>query len=128
LRDHQDEITAAGAEIVAVGTGDERYAKAFVADEHVPFPVLVDDAADAAHAASVKKVNFVTLLFDPRSIKGARRAHRDGYRVKKSGKRVNQLGATFVIGPGSTIRYEHIDAHTADHAPLDEVLAAVRHP
>ena len=95
-------------------------------DERVPFPVLVDDAAEAAHAASVKKVNFATLLFDPRSLKGARQAHRDGYRVKKSGKRVNQLGATFVLGPGSTVRYEHIDIHTADHAPLDEVLAAVR--
>ncbi len=88
--------------------------------------MLVDDAAAAAHAASVKKVNFATLLFDPRSMKGARRAHRAGYRVKKSGKRVNQLGATFVIGPGSAVHYEHIDVHTADHAPLDEVLAALR--
>lgn len=126
MRDHYDEIASAGGEVVAIGTGDERYAKAFVADEEVPFAVLVDDAAEAAHAASVKKVNFATLLFDPRSMKGARQAHRDGYRVKKSGKRVNQLGATFVIGPGSTVRYEHIDVHTADHAPLGEVLAAVR--
>jgi peroxiredoxin len=126
LRDHYDEISSTGAEIIAVGTGDQRYAKASVADEHVPFPVLVDDSAEAAHAASVKKVNFATLLFDPRSIRGARRAYRDGHRVKKSGKRVNQLGATFVIGPGSSVRYEHIDAHTADHAPVDEVLAAVR--
>jgi hypothetical protein len=30
-----------------------------------------------------------------------------------------------VLGPGPTIRYEHIDAHSADHAPVDEVLAAV---
>jgi hypothetical protein len=46
--------------------------------------------------------------------------------VKKSGKRVNQLGATFVLGPGSRVRYEHIDIHTADHAPLAEVLGALR--
>ena len=128
MRDHHDEITEVGAEVVAVGTGDERYAKAFVADERVPFPVLVDDHGEAARAAAVKKVNFATLLFDPRSLKGARRAHRDGYRVKKSGKRVNQLGATFVVGPGSRVRYEHVDVHTADHAPLADVLAAVRQP
>ena len=125
MRAHYDEITTAGAEIVAVGTGDERYAKAFVAEEQVPFPVLVDDAGRAASAAAVRKVNFAALLFDPRSLKGARQAHRDGYRVKKSGKRVNQLGATFVLGPGSQARYEHIDAHTADHAPLAEVFAAL---
>jgi peroxiredoxin len=127
LRGSYDEITRVGAEVVAIGTGDEYYAKAFVADERVPFPVLVDDAADAASAAAVRKVNFATLLFDPRSLKGARRAHRDGFRVKKSGKRVTQLGATFVVGPGPQIHYEHVDVHTSDHAPLAEVLAALPH-
>ena len=62
MRDHYDEITETGAEVVAVGTGDERYAKAFVAEEQVPFPVLVDDAGRcAARAASVRRVNFATL-------------------------------------------------------------------
>ena len=125
MRDNYDEITAAGAEVVAVGTGDERYAKAFVAEEDVPFPVLVDDDAAAARAASVKKVSFARLLFDPRSVRGARRAHRDGFRVKKNGKRVTQLGATFVLGPGSHVQYEHIDEHSADHAPLADVLAVL---
>ncbi len=90
--------------------------RAFVADEHIPFPVLVDDDASAATAAALKRVNFATLLFDPRSLQGARRAHRDGFRVRKSGKRVTQLGATFVLGPGPHVRYAHVDAHTADHA------------
>jgi len=58
-------------------------------------------------------------------MRGALQAHRDGFRVKKSGRRVNQLGATFVLGPGPTVRYAHVDAHTADHAPVAEVLAAL---
>jgi peroxiredoxin len=125
LRSQYDEITGRGAEVVAVGTGDQRYAQAFVADEDIPFPVLVDDDAAAARAASIKKVNPFTLVLDPRSVPGALQAYRDGYRIKKSGKRVNQLGATFVIGPGSKLRYEHLDEHTADHAPLEDVLAAL---
>jgi peroxiredoxin len=125
LRSRYDEITGAGAEVVAVGTGDERYAQAFVTEEDVPFPVLVDDDGAAARAASIKKVNPFTLVLDPRAAAGALQAWRDGFRIKKSGKRVNQLGATFVIGPGSKVRYEHLDDHTADHAPLDEVLAAL---
>jgi peroxiredoxin len=125
LRSHHDEITKAGAEVVAIGTGDEHYAKRFVADEDIPFPVLVDDDSAAARAASLKRVNFAVMLFDPRSAKGALRAHRDGYRVKKSGKRVTQLGATFVLGPGRQVRYAHVDAHTADHAPLADVMAAL---
>jgi len=125
LREHYGEITAAGGEVVAVGTGDQRYAKAFVAEEQVPFPVLVDDGAAAATAASVRKVNFLQLLFDPRSMPGAVHAWRSGFRIKKSGARVTQLGATFVLGPGPTVRYSHVDAHSADHAPLTEVLAAL---
>jgi hypothetical protein len=49
-----------------------------------------------------------------------------GFRVGKPGKRVTQLGATFVVGPGSVVHYEYQDAHSADHAPLDEVLGALR--
>ena len=125
MRSHLDEITAAGAGVVAIGTGDARYAKAFVDEEQVPFPVLVDDDGAAARAASVRKVNMATLLADPRSIGGALQARREGFRIKKSGKRVTQLGATFVVGPGSHLHYEHLDAHTADHAPIADVLAAV---
>jgi peroxiredoxin len=124
LRERYDEITARGGEVVAVGTGDTRYAAAFVADEDVPFPVLVDDGADAAQAASVKRAR-PWGLFDPRSFPGARRARKAGHQIHKSGKRVTQLGATFVVGPGEQVRYEHVDAHTADHAPLDQVLAAL---
>jgi peroxiredoxin len=51
LRERYDEITGLGADVVAVGTGDRRYAEAFVRDEQIPFLVLVDDDAAAARAA-----------------------------------------------------------------------------
>lgn len=108
-----------------MGTGDRRYAARFTADERIPFPVLVDDHADAARAATVRRVSFVRLLSDRRSWPETRRARDAGFRVHRSGKRVTQLGATFVLGPGGQVRYEHIDQHSADHAPLDEVLAAL---
>ena len=111
--------------MVAVGTGDRRYAAAFAAEEHVPFPVLVDDRAAAASAAAVKRVGMLRLLGDRRSWSGTRRARAAGYRIHKSGRRVTQLGATFVIGPGNELRYQHIDEHSADHAALDDVLAAL---
>ena len=110
---------------MAVGTGSVRHAAAFVADEDVPFPVLVDDDARAARAASVRRVGFFRLLTDRRSREGVKRARAAGHRIHKAGRRVTQLGATFVIGPGEQVRYEHVDDHSADHAPLDAVLAAL---
>jgi peroxiredoxin len=125
LRDRYDDIRRAGADVLAIGTGDRRYAAAFVADEHVPFVVLVDDHAAAARAASIPRVPFLRLLADRRSRPGTRRARAAGHRIHRAGKRVTQLGATFVLGPGPTVRYEHIDAHSADHAPVDDVLATL---
>jgi peroxiredoxin len=125
LRGSYDEIRRRGAEVVAVGTGSVRHAAAFVADEDVPFPVLVDDDARAARAASVRRVGFFRLLTDRRSREGAKRARAAGHRIHKVGRRVTQLGATFVIGPGEEVHYEHVDDHSADHAPLDQVLAAL---
>ena len=122
MRERYQQIQALGAEVVAIGTGDERYADAFVADEAIPFPVLVDDDGAAAQAASLRTIPFLQLLFDPRSWPGGMRARRAGFRIHRSGRRVTQLGATFVIGPGPTVRYAHIDRHSADHAPLDSVL------
>lgn len=126
MRDHYDEIRALGAEVIAIGTGSVRYAAAFVEDEHVPFPVLVDDHSHAAKAAQVKRVNFKTLLFDPRSREGAKAAHAAGHRIHWPGKRTNQLGATFVLAPGNAVLYEHVDDHTADHAAIEDVLNALR--
>jgi peroxiredoxin len=125
LREHYDEIRALGGDVIAIGTGSVKYAASFVDDEHVPFAVLVDDHSHAARAALVKRVNFKTLLFDKRSREGAKAAHDAGHKIHWPGKRTNQLGATFVLAPGNTVVYEHIDDHTADHAPLTDVIAAL---
>jgi AhpC/TSA antioxidant enzyme len=125
LRGIYDEIERRGAEVVAIGTGNVRYAAAFVADEDVPFPVLVDDDARAAQAASVPRTGFFRLITDRRSRAGSKRARAGGHRIHRAGKRVTQLGATFVLGPGAQVRYEHIDEHSADHAPLAEVIASL---
>ena len=125
LGERYAEITGLDGEVVAVGTGNRRYAAAFVEEEQVPYPVLVDDDGHAARAASIQKVNFFKLVLNPRSWTGTRRAHRAGHRVHRAGRRVTQLGATFVLGPGNQVRYEHLDEHSADHAPLDKVIGAL---
>ncbi len=124
MRGEYEEIQQRGAEVVTIGTGNADYANAFVHDEEIPFPVLVDDEAKAAHAASIERVS-VFGLFSPDSFPGAWRAWKAGHRIGKPGARTNQLGGTFVVGPGPVVRYEHRDAHTADHAPIEEILAAL---
>jgi peroxiredoxin len=125
LSDAYDDVKARGGDVVAIGTGDKRYAADFIAEEHIRFPVLVDDDAQAAKAATIRRKDMFTLIFGPGSVKGMWRAHRSGHRVHKAGKRVNQLGATFVVGPGDEVRYEYRDHDSGDHAPIPDVLAAL---
>ena len=82
-----------------IGTGDLRYAREFVESDRIPFPVLVDDDARAADAARVERVGL-SRLFALGSLPATARALRSGYRIGRPGKRVNQLGATFVVSPG----------------------------
>jgi peroxiredoxin len=124
LRQHHETIRSRGAEIVAVGTGDLAYARAFVEDERIPFPVLIDDDGRAAEAASVPQASWFGLLH-PSTWRATVDTYRRGHRVHAPGPRVTQLGATFVIGPGDRVRYAHVDRDSTDHAPLGEVLAAL---
>ena len=125
MRERHDEIKGLGADIVAIGTGDRRYAEAFVRDERIPFAVLVDDDALAANAASLKTLNWFQLLH-PRTWKATRATSKRGYHVHKAGRRVKQIGATFVIGAGDQMRYEHMDFDSTDHADVDDVIAVLR--
>ena len=119
-----DEIRGRGADVVAIGTGDARYAGQFVADTEIPYLVLVDDDARAAHAASLTNASWWRLLH-PSTWAATRETWRRGYRIHKAGTRVTQLGATFVLGPGNQVRYAHLDPDSTRHAPLDDVLAAL---
>jgi len=124
LRGQYLKVEAAGGEVVAVGTGNANLARAFIEDDRIPFPVLVDDEAAAARVAAIKRVRF-HQLFHPDSYAETIRAWQAGHRIGRPGKRTNQLGATFVIGPGNELLYEYRDAHTGDHAPTASVLAAL---
>jgi peroxiredoxin len=127
LRGIYNEITAADAEVVAIGTGNAMYAKAFVDDEHIPFPVLLDEDGEAANVASVKGgAGALFKLASPSVLKASARARKAGHHQGKTGSRPLQLGATFVIGPGENIIYEHLDNDVGDHAPLADVLAALK--
>ena len=124
MRRSEDDIAARGARLVAIGTGDARYAEAFIADEDIDFLVLLDEDGLAAEAGEVK-IGRMLDLAGPRTAAGVAKAVAAGKMQHRTGQRPKQLGATFVIGPGDVVRYEHLDKHVGDHAPIEEVLAAL---
>jgi hypothetical protein len=114
-----------GAGVTAIGTGGRRYAKAFIDDEQVQFPVLLDEDGNAAEIVGTGTIG-ITSLVKPSAIAAGFRSFAGGHRQQKSGRRPMQLGATIVMGPGDEVLYADFEDFAGDHAEIDEVIAAIR--
>jgi peroxiredoxin len=124
VRDRHDEFVAAGVGVTAIGTGGRRYAQAFIEDEQVPFPVLLDEDGAAADIVGTNSLGVGAMLKPSAYVAGLRSVTK-GHRQRKTGRRPTQLGATLVIGPGDELLYEDHEDFAGDHADLDEVLAVL---
>jgi hypothetical protein len=124
LRAHEQEITAKGARLAAVGLGDANYARLFREETGITFPLLIDEKREAYRAAELRQANIFHLLRGDNA-RARKRAKAGGHRQHKLGVNPFQLGASFVFGPGDVDRYVHLSKTFGDTAPVDEVLRAL---
>lgn len=132
MRDHQQEITAKGANIAAIGLGGMDYARRFREEFHISFPLLVDEDSAAHRAATLKKANFLHV-FRKDNATARKRASAAGFsqfydfKVSLSGlgKDPFQLGGSFVFAPGDRDIYSHISQTFGDSAPIADLIAAI---
>lgn len=110
--------------MTAIGTGGKMYAKAFIEDEQVPFPVLLDEDGTAAEIVGTGTIGVASAIRPDAVAKGIGTFLR-GHRQQKTGRRPMQLGATLVIGTDGEILYEDFEEFAGDHADIDEVIAAI---
>ena len=110
--------------MTAIGTGGRNYAKAFIEDERVPFPVLLDEDGTAAQIVGTGSIG-ATTMFKPSQIAAGFRSFSSGHRQQKAGRRPMQLGATVVVAPGGAILFEEYEDYAGDHADLDAVIEAL---
>ena len=125
LRDKLPEIRAGGAELAVIGNGNADFARAFREDLALPDSVvlLVDPELRSYRAAGMRRGR--AELFSPRLAANAFRAMRTGFRQGSVQGDPFQLGGMLVIRPDGTLSYRHVSSEAGDHAPLDEVLAAL---
>lgn len=124
MRDHEEEIRAAGAGIVAIGLGDARYARAFREETGIGFPLLVDEERKAYRAAGLSSATILHLLRKDNA-RARARAKRRGFRQHALGKNPFQLGASFVFEPGNRDAYVHRAETFGDNAPVEDLIGAL---
>ncbi|PRQ04326.1 AhpC/TSA family protein [Enhygromyxa salina] len=122
LRDFFGDFEAAGARLVAIGTGSRQYARDFVAERKIPYLVLVDKHM-ASHEVIRAKQGPLIGIFKPGVLWAAVKAKLYGERQGKTGPNPFKFGAAHVIGPGGTLHYAWINDDYHDNAPVDELLA-----
>jgi dehydrogenase/reductase SDR family member 12 len=123
LRERSDEIRQRGAELVIVGNGSRSFAAAFREDFALDGPLFVDPELRAYRAAGLRR-GRVELL-SPRLPRNALRALLGGSRQTGVQGDPWQLGGVFVIRPDGALAYRYTSREAGDHAPVDDVLAAL---
>ncbi len=119
-----EKIRKAGAELVLVGFGDLRWAKAFQEEFHFSCPIFVDSSRAAYKALGMRR--GIARTFSLSSVwAGRRRAARGGFRQKGVKGDPWQLGGVLVVARGGRVAYEHFSETASDHPPLEDVLAAL---
>jgi peroxiredoxin len=124
LRDHEPDVTAAGATIAAIGTGDIRYAEAFAAEHDIGFPLLVDDDLVTYRAAGARRTS-VLGLGSPRVLRAGAKALAAGHRQGRLGPATLLLGATHVVRSDGAVALAWRNADYADNAPVERILRSL---
>ena len=124
MRDHEQEIEAAGGRVAAVGLGDRRYARAFREETGIGFPLLVDEEREAYRALGLGSASLLHL-FRRENARARARAKRGGHRQHALGKNPLQLGGSFVFEPGDRDAYVHVSETFGDNAPVEELIGAL---
>ena len=97
---------------------------AFIDDERVPFPVLLDEDGEAADIIQTNRLNAFSLI-RPDALLAGTRSLAGGHRQHNAGRRPTQLGATIVMGPSDALLYIDRESFAGDHAELDEVIGVL---
>ena len=85
VRERYEEILSTGAQVVAVGTGGKRYAKAFIEDLQIPFEVLLDEDGSAAEIVGTTTIG-IGMAVNPKAwIAGARAVKAAGATALRGG-------------------------------------------
>ena len=127
----QDQIEAAGADLVVIGMGTPAHAQDFRKEMGFGGPRLLLSRDKAAYEAMDLERASTARVYHPGSV-GSGLAR--GVGLMRQGKRGvrtprqdwHQLGGAFVVAPGGDVAWAHRSRHPGDLPAHDELIAAVR--
>lgn len=123
MRESHQAIEAAGAGVIAVGTGSVAQARRLM-ETGTPFPCLVDSQQRLYRLLGLRRIGVTTLL-DPATYVNYWRAWRRGFRQGKITGDPRQLSGVAVIDADGRLRWRYASKTVGDYPPLMDVVAEV---
>ena len=117
-------IRERGAELVLVGNGDRRFARAFRDELGIAAPVYVDTGRRAYRALGMRR-GVGSPLGAIATVGHAARAWKAGFRQTSVQGDAWQLGGVLVVRPGGEVAYRYLSQAAGDHPPVADILAAL---
>ena len=121
---HEEEFTAKGARLAAIGMGIPEMAADFREKQDVRFPLLVDRTKETYRALEMKRGNLWDVA-GPKNWLRYAKGIATGHGVAKPQQDPLQMGGVIVAERGGGVRYVFRSSAAAENPPVDEVLAAV---
>jgi peroxiredoxin len=123
LHRQDDRIRAAGAELVAIGSGTPNFIAGFRELTGFRGTLLSDPTLSAYRAAGMRRGHWrsFTPLSAAYAVRALARGHMQG---RTQGDAAQQGGVLVVLPPGRVV-YAHFSKVTGDNAPAEEVVAAL---
>ena len=123
MRDREDDIKAAGAELTVIGMGATKTASDFKNKNRLPFRVLVDKKKETYRLLGLEQGSLADVAGPKVWVAGAKSIVRHGQGVPKEDPL--QLGGAMVIAPGGEVLLVHRSSTSADNLPVDALIEAV---
>ena len=120
----EQEFTAKGARLAAIGMGIPEMAAHFRDTQDVRFPLLVDRTKQTYRALEMKRGNLWDVV-GPKNWLRYAKGIATGHGVAKPEQDPLQMGGVIVADRGGEVRYMFRSSAAAENPTVDEVLAAV---
>lgn len=117
-------IEAAGATLQVIGNGAPMFMAGFRETTGYDGALYTDPSLAVYRALDLRR--GAGTIVSARAAMNAVRALRGGFRQGRVQGDATQQGGLLIVAPDGTIRYRHADRVAGDHAPLRDVLAALR--
>ncbi|MCW7754145.1 AhpC/TSA family protein [Desulfobotulus sp. H1] len=122
----KEDLDSTGVALVSIGSGTPEDARHFMETFSYRGEMYLDPALGAYRSFDLKRSFWKTL--GPSPLMRGLKAMKEGFRQGRSAGDLWQQGGLFVIGPGNSLLFEHVNGMAGDQADLHAVLRAASQP